>query len=275
MKKSGTDRYFLRENGVPYINWKKVRAEGATHPARRTERYYTSLIKRWLALFPAAFGGTFTLLESPDVLYYTYFEPDVARERFQIICEIRAKLIEVLGDIVPKEYVGKNLILEFGTLEDYYRYIAHYYPKPTNKKKAVFPSSAGVMLSGGYMHIALSHFARRSLSSIVSHELSHVWLAYYRPPSWLNEGIATNVESMFGASRLLWEMPQYRSLVDEPFSTWTKKMFKSFVSGRMTGRYKYQHTFYQTAFVVVHNILDSRIDLPRSIGGNQERPGCS
>ncbi len=265
MGRADADKYIIKENGVPYLNWKRINADIKKHPERRTEPYYTSLIKHWLSLLPDAFEKPFYLFESKDVLFNTYFEPSVGKERFQIICHIRTKLIEAFGDIVPKDYVGKNLILEFPTQDDYYRYIAHFYPAKKGKRATVYPASAGVTLHEGYMQIALSHQAKTSLSSIVSHELTHVFLAHYHLPVWLNEGLATNAQSMFGSSSYLYYLGQSSSLspYEQPMAKWTKKDFNDFLSGRMYRRYKFQHLFYETAFEVVHNILVKKVDLPK------------
>lgn len=188
--------YALLDNGVPFIAWKKVYADLQRKHKKGTEAFYTRLIMEWLWRLSTTIGTPCTILESDTLIYFTYFEEEVAEERFNIIRQVRSTIIDTFGDIVPKSYVGKNMIVELENVDFYYRYISHFYPPTRRGKHAqTFAQSWGCLCNDGYLQVVLSNEAKPYLSPIVSHELAHLFLAYYRPPLWLDEGIATIVRN--------------------------------------------------------------------------------
>ena len=227
--------YSIEDNGVPFVDWKRVFADLKATSQKGTEPFYTTLIKAWLSRLADKVDTATSVLESDTMIYFTYFEGNVARERFDIITHVRSTLIETFGDIVPKSYVGKNLIVELADPDFYYRYISHFYPelKETDDEKT-YAQSSGIMANDGYLQIVLNNQAKASLSVIVAHELTHLLLAYYRPPLWLNEGLATLAETIFshGRSQFM-SQDQY---VD-PW-TWTKESFADFLSGKLMQNYE-------------------------------------
>lgn len=114
------------------------------------------------------------------------------------------------------------------------------------------------------MQIALNNRAKTSLSPIVAHELTHVFLAYYHPPRWLNEGIANTAAFMLGLSGAYsLEGLLSPSHDDALVLKWTRRRFNDFLSGKMSRSIKFQRTFYNTASSVVYKMLVDKVDLPR------------
>ena len=249
---------FITDNGLPYPNWKKIYQENTDNPERTKEPFYTALIKDWVPVLLQNLGQPFELMESETTIYYTYFKGRTAKDRFYIILDVRKKLLEVFGNIVPKEYVGKQLIIEIQDSENYYKYISHYFTeKDQDTGEVIYPQSAGCMVSDGYMHIVLGHQAKAYLSAIIAHELTHIWLAWYRPPLWLNEGVATNAEAIFtGAQSAYFQ----ESNVERAFEKWTADLFESFLSGELYKDYKATNMCYRLSFMTVRNMIMQRID---------------
>lgn len=249
---------YIYDNGLPYLDWKKIHEDNANNPDARTEPFYTGLIKLWVPTLLEKLGQPFELMESESTLYYTYFAGRVARDRFRIVLDVRRKLLEVFGNIIPKEYVGKQLIIEIQDPENYYKYISHYFAaKDEETGEVIYPQSAGCMVHDGYMHIVLGHQAKAYLSPIIAHELTHIWLVWYKPPLWLNEGIATNAEAIFSGTQSAYFK---ESLVERAFEKWTAEHFESFLAGELYKDYKASNMCYRLSFMTVRNMMMQRID---------------
>ncbi len=250
---------FLRKSyGVPHLQWKKVNDCLADKTKREKIINYTSIIKDWLSLLSVELDINNEIYESKEIIYYTYFEKKIAEQRFGIIDKIRTGIIDLLGNIVPDSYIGKNLIIEFADDEDYYKYISFFYPKNKGNKIEISPFSAGCMLNKGYMHIALNHFAKGDLSRIIAHEFTHLFLAYYNLPSWINEGIATNCETIFGNSyafRSQVNMYNQPEMIEEHLKYWNKKKFNEFILGKTIKNYKTANLAYSLSYLMVYQML--------------------
>ena len=252
--------YIVVDNKVPFINWKQVYADLESKHEKGTEAFYTQLIMEWLPRLSDTVGTPNSILESESMINFTYFEWKVAQERFNIIRNVRSTIIDTFGDIVPKSYVGKNLIVEIEDLDFYYRYISHFYPATKKGARAqTFAQSSGLMCSDGYLQVVLNSYAKAQLSVIVAHELTHVLLAYYRPPSWLNEGIATIAETILSQGRS--QFMREDENVD-PW-TWSRNSFRDFLSGKLIRNYKANYAYYKLAFGIVYQMMAEKTDLPR------------
>jgi hypothetical protein len=255
------DKYILVDNDIPYINWRKVYRDLRKAGTKPTESLFTRLIKEWLPKLEAAIDQPSVLMESGTVLYFTHYPKQVASERLVIVHGVRDRIKEIFGDIVPKSYIGKALIVELEKLDAYYRYISHFYPESKDPDRVeTYGRSGGCMCNDGYLQVVLNDNAKLGLSRIVAHETSHIYLAYYGPPRWLNEGIATNAEGMFTSGR-----PWY-TRDDENRGTikkWNQELFDQFLSGEIIHNYRAQHAFYSLSYMVVHAMIQDRVDFPK------------
>jgi hypothetical protein len=252
---------------VPFIDWKRVYADLEKAPENRTEPFYTQLVKEWLTRLSGVVGTPTSVLESDTMIYFTYFEGKVARERFGIITNVRSTLVETFGSIVPDSYLGKNVIVELADLDFYYRYVSYFYPKlKEGDDEQTFAQSSGIMCSDGYLQVVLNHYAKASLSLIVAHELTHLLMAYYRPPLWLNEGLATLAETIFSQGRS--QFTNQGEYVD-PWS-WSKESFAEFLTGQLMRNYEANFAFYQLAFMIVYEMRSEKGDLPRLLKASRE-----
>jgi hypothetical protein len=78
---------------------------------------------------------------------------------------------------------GPHAILVFETEDEYYEYIAPYYPE------GHYAVSAGVYLNEGYGHFVLPRREPGLLEPVVAHELTHALLSHLPLPRWLDEGV--------------------------------------------------------------------------------------
>jgi hypothetical protein len=87
--------------------------------------------------------------------------------------------------------------LRFATIDQYYHYIAHFYPDGEHA------TSGGVFLRGsGYLHIAYHEGYTMDLERItLAHELAHNLVAHLPLPSWLNEALAQAFDADLAGGR--------------------------------------------------------------------------
>lgn len=254
-------KYLIVENDIPYIDWDTVNKELKEAGGKGTEPFFTNLIEEWLPKLEAWLHLSCVLVESETLLYFTYFPEKTARERSLIIDGVRKRIVEAFGDIVPKTYVGKGLVIEFEKLDTYYKYISHFYPKSKDPEKAeVYSQSGGCMCNDGYIQVVLNNDAKAHLSVIAAHETTHVFLAYYRLPRWLDEGIATNAESLFSSGRS--RFTQEDQIVEAP-THWNRELFEQFLNGEIVHDYEAQYASYALAYMIVHNMLEDGVDFPK------------
>jgi hypothetical protein len=108
----------IDDNGIPFINWRLILPDLADTPAEKRQSIFDAMILDWLGRLAKAAGTPGTILESTEMTYFTYFEGDVAQDRFAAIKSIRSGIIDTFGDIYPKAYTGKNLIVELKDPQD-------------------------------------------------------------------------------------------------------------------------------------------------------------
>ncbi len=115
------------------------------------------------------------------------------------------------------------MILLFAEEDDYYQYVSFFYREGTH------PTSAGCLLSNGYVHIALSLGGGRTIRRTLAHELTHNSLVHLRLPTWLGEGLALSFErtAVLVQDSLLDE-PELR---DQHLAFWNSENIQKFWSG--------------------------------------------
>jgi hypothetical protein len=251
--------YLTRYNGVPHIVWKKVDIDLKDKTIKQKATAYTSIIKDWLKKLAKELKLDNNIYESSTIIYFTYFPPKIAEDRLSLIIDVKDTLIDLFGDIVPDTYIGKNLILEFEDPDMYYHYMSYFEP-PVKKGKKILPPSGGCMCSRGYLQIVLNIFAKRDLSRIIAHELSHLLLAYYHIPSWLNEGIAMNAETLTTRSNQF-----YLSEPDtvKHLQYWNKNKFKSFLDGKTINGPRTSGLAYGLSYMMVRDMLIKKVRIDR------------
>jgi len=103
--------------------------------------------------------------------------------------ETLAKMVRRhLGKAAWTGFDGKHVLLLFGELEEYHRYISHYYPTGTHRR------SPGLALRTGYVHIAqqlfgLNNFRRAFVALFATNLMVHL-----AAPAWVTYGIADGIE---------------------------------------------------------------------------------
>ncbi|MES2569637.1 MAG: hypothetical protein V4710_06230 [Verrucomicrobiota bacterium] len=121
--------------------------------------------------------------------------------------------------MAEKSGSGKRVLLLLDP-DDYFRYIAHFYPD------GIHPSSAGLFIYAGYMHIVLCERRYEGIDAILCHELTHHLLAHLNLPGWLTEGMA-----MLAQQRIVGDPADF-ALIEGESWVWTPESIQSYWSGQ-------------------------------------------
>jgi len=156
---------------------------------------WEAVSRHWVRRLRDQLGGGYRVFETPDFLILTEAPERVSQDACRSYEAALKGIRDRLEGVALGEGYGKHVVLMFGNLEDYYRYISYFYGEGRH------PMSGGVCLEGdGYMHFAFPTTDFSSYRTVLVHELTHGCLAHLPLPSWLNEALAMRMEQVVCAS---------------------------------------------------------------------------
>ena len=172
-------------DGLPHLQWDDVVAYvESTRETGARQGAWDTVLRQWMGELGAALGGEYEIVESDHFLVLTA-EPDaVGRSVARTAERCRVALLSGLPGVASPADDGKDVLIVVRTRDDYYRYIAHYYPE------GMFGQSAGMHIRDGLSHVVLYGTELWMVEPTVAHELTHVFLSDLTMPQWLEEGLA-------------------------------------------------------------------------------------
>lgn len=174
----------------PIPDWERIAAaERADWTIAERDAFWTAAAEHWLRALADALGPDYRVQASERFLLLTAMEPADAQTYLKFCETARRRIVRNLGALAQPIGGGKHVCLVFIDEDEYYDYIAHYYPDGGE-----YAMSAGVFLSAGYGHFALCESHGDAMQPTIAHELTHALLAHLPIPTWLNEGMAVNTE---------------------------------------------------------------------------------
>ncbi len=212
----------VKEKEFRRPQWKIIRSWIKEHTSPdNLESAWQGAVFDWLSKLQADLGAKFSLSESKNFFLLTSRGPNAAKSILRTSESAVQLLTNWLGSIAEKRGHGKHVILDFDTEENYYIYRSYFYPSDSP-----IIASGGVFIPYGYQHIALPPAERTQ--DILIHELTHNRLAHLPLPSWLNEGIAVNMERRIGGNK---QGTLDRDLLQRHRKYWTKETINGFWAG--------------------------------------------
>lgn len=133
----------------------------------------------------------YVVTESSEFLLLSKDSAELS-DRLLGFCEnARRTILETLVDVARDEGFGKHVVLAFEDIENYYDYIADFYPD-----KGEFALSGGIFLDHGYGHFVICMAYGNEHDRTIAHELNHALIRHLPLPLWLNEGVTQVVEDI-------------------------------------------------------------------------------
>lgn len=190
----GRDMIWHDDTRLPLPVWEEIaKAERPEWTPAVRDAFWTAAAGRWLqalaAKLPAA-SPPYRIHESADFLLLSALD-DRPVEVFMQFCQsLRRRIARNLLEIATERSNGKHVVMVFASQDEYYDYIAHYYPDDGGE----YAMSAGIFIHAGYGHFALFEGDMERMQPVIAHELTHCMLSHLPIPAWLNEGLAVNTE---------------------------------------------------------------------------------
>jgi hypothetical protein len=214
------------EEGLPHVDWEGVRewCDGFADHARGGEAWL-ACERAWLLHLRDALGQGFRLFESDVALLLTSQSDRAADLTLAFVARTGRRVQRLLGRLAHVEPWGRDILILFDDVENYYRYVAAFHPKDED-----IPASSGMFISAGCAHFIAVDRDLHAVEPVIVHEMSHAMVAHLPLPAWLNEGIAVNAEHrLAGDGADVWDR---RELVRKHRAFWSPDLIQGFWSGQ-------------------------------------------
>ncbi|MGI8907766.1 MAG: hypothetical protein ACR2IE_14895 [Candidatus Sumerlaeaceae bacterium] len=202
----------------------------------------------WIGRLLPSLASDYKAYEHHNFVLVTAQNPDEAGRLLHACASTVGELINAF-ELENSLSRAKLPILLFQTADDYYDYVAYFYPK-----RAHFAPSGGLFLPSGYPHIAMPYTEVGSVLMTLMHELTHATLDPLDLPSWLEEGIIRTMErklGRFGSAPMIDERTQRQHV-----QFWNPKTIQEFWNGSSFSKPDpYSKLSYSLAEILVANLL--------------------
>jgi len=212
------------------MDWHAARAwaAGIADEAER-QRATEQAQRAWLLHLRDAFGDHFRLHETPQAWVLSSLESRVVLATADYVARTRERVVRVLGRLADPAAQQRSIVLVMDHDEDYYAYVACYYPD-TPAEGEVFAFSSGMFVHAGCPHFLVKRADLSAIEPVIAHEMTHSALAHLRLPTWLDEGLAVNTEHRLTGTPRLIHTPHELQRMHERF--WGHAEVQQFWSGR-------------------------------------------
>ncbi len=242
---------FSFEEGFSRPDWQLIRQTvEATVREEDWEQAWAEVALQWVAQLRDELGGNYHVTQSDDFILLCALDKHDTQGTLAFAGRALETIHAQLRDVAWTGFRGKHVILLFMDEDDYYQYQAPYLREGLN------PASGGVMLGGGYVHMALPYQSWFVLRPSLAHELTHNCLAHLPLPLWLNEGVAVRLERFIAPSN---QPMLHRELAGQHRNYWTEATIQQFWAGmsfQQPG--EVQTLSYSLAEILVHMLAEEQ-----------------
>ncbi|MCL2871535.1 MAG: hypothetical protein FWF41_00895 [Betaproteobacteria bacterium] len=216
------------DHGFPIPDWPAIYSweDTAADEPMRNEAC-AACERAWLLHFGVALGADYRLSESERVLVLSSAEPKVAQATLAYMERVLERICGMLKGLAEVLAYGKEILILFDEQDDYYRYVFHYYPE-----EGEFAHSSGVFINKACGHFVTTKSDLSLIEPTIVHEMTHACLSYLPLPTWLNEGLAVNVEQALTKSRVTRrDLDDMQETRQKHLSFWGESEIQEFWSG--------------------------------------------
>ncbi|GMU83104.1 MAG: hypothetical protein AMXMBFR47_29750 [Planctomycetota bacterium] len=171
------------EHGFAHPDWSSV-SEWVTARVAEEEwqRVYHRLARLWVERLRQSWPGA-AILDCGDFLLLTDLDPSSAARLLRFAEDAWKRVLGFLSPLAEDGGYGPHVLLSFRGHERFVDYIAHFLPEEESSRPG------GVLLTRGYVHIAIRAGKPSDYESTLVHELIHLSIVQRSLPLWLDEGL--------------------------------------------------------------------------------------
>lgn len=211
-------------DGIPHPHWLLAHEWIDRLPQAQRAAAWLQCERAWVLHLRDALGSAYRVHESPQALLLTTQDARAANVTLDFIGATLRRVMRLLEELAQPADTGKEILLQFASSDDYYRYVSYFYPSEGH-----FATSSGMHLNFGCGHFVAYEGELHKLEPIIVHEMTHGLLGHLPIPAWLNEGMAVNAEQRLtniGAD--YWSL---RDLLRKHRRFWTPETIQEFWRG--------------------------------------------
>lgn len=211
-------------DGLPHPDWAAIGAWVGSFGEAARPQAWLACERAWLAWLASVLGGNYRLYESPIALLLTTQSPRLAQLTLDYVAVTARRVRGVLEELAQPADLGKELLIVFDDDDTYYTYLSGFYPEGGE-----YAQSSGVHLDDGCAHYATCNADLHAMEPVIAHEMTHGFLGHLPLPTWLDEGIAVNVEQrLTRQGETVWESLE---LMARHRTSWSPALIQMFWSG--------------------------------------------
>jgi hypothetical protein len=214
---------YVVEEGFSRPDWKAIGQFVRDHvPGDDLSVTWNYITEKWLKTLAEDLGGDSCVHQSQSFFCLSDLEFNTTKSLLNYVETAEDVIRDILKQAAWSGYHGKHVLLLFSDPDDYFAYISYYYHEGSHAL------SGGVFIRRGYAHIAFPYVNALFAEHVVAHELVHNLLCHLPIPLWLNEGLATSIESQVVRQPHIVD----RELVDRHCAHWKEANIQTFWAGK-------------------------------------------
>lgn len=240
------DEHLVAVEGLPQPRWKETHIWIRANVPTRANEAWWEFVSGWLERLSRSLGAGYTVTPSDSFLLLTGERVQRPRDLLGFV----EKSFEHIKAAIPKTpeppVLGPRVVLVIEDMEQYYSYVSAYY------REGEHIASGGVQLRRWYRHIVVNG-AGPYLRQTLLHELVHLRLSDFKPPHWLEEGLAQVLPHMLlGRGQFLPDPDR----LSRQHRYWNDRNIQAFWSGESFNWVENgSELSYQLAEILVRNML--------------------
>ena len=251
MKINWLNSHFEKINGFSFPNWQTV-DEHINDELLDVDQHnlWTQIANRWVDIMIADLDDGYTANESENFIVVSNVDANYSNRLIIFLEQCLKRILKTLPSIASNDIFGKHVVFVFADNDRYYDYICNFGPQ-----EGTYGLTTGMYLNYGYGHFVFPHQEIDYTFQVVAHELTHALLNHLPIPTWLNEGLAMNMESMLtGGGSFI-----YKEKFNMHQRFWGFDEIQEFWQGTAFGRPdEGQELSYHLAQVLVANISENK-----------------
>lgn len=246
------DQHMARAHGLSHPDWNKIYehadADIELQSVDKNELWNTTAY-HWLSTLSSDLGKGYSISQTDSFMLVTNADDHYTRTLLSFLEACLKRILRFLKGIADDGGYGKYAVMVFDNSDTYYDYISFYGPQ-----EGTYGLTSGMYLNYGYGHFVFPHQDIDNAEPIIAHEMTHALLAHLPIPTWLNEGLAVNMEAVvtgYSADRMS------RETFAKHQAFWGPKEIQEFWMGSSFSRPdEGQRLSYQLAEILVKNLAE-------------------
>ena len=216
---------WVADQWVP--EWSVVRTwVDQNKPVDQHKEAWRALTGSWLNNLADDLGAPYACYTSENFQVLCPFDDKKAKPDRDFLEMARERLLESFGLQTLPEAPGPVVVLVFYDREEYLSYVSSFGEPPE-----LTDNACGVLLEGGYPHIAIYDPDKLRKETTLAKELMRNLLCHLPVPVWLKEGITRLAPTEMGLGLVLNQMKEIRIAEEAIRECWRQNSIQQFWSG--------------------------------------------